>query len=63
MGFEDYEGGIYGEKVLLHAKIQEVYMSDKLAFIKGGYYVKVSSSEGKNMLWEMVDELSVSGIR
>ena len=40
-GFEDYEGGIYGEKVLLHAKIQEVYMSDKLAFIKGGYYVKV----------------------
>ena len=31
-------------------------MSDKISLIKGSYYVEVSGSAGKKVLWEVVDE-------
>ena len=30
-------------------------MNKKEVLIKGGYYVKVSGSEGNNVLWEVVE--------
>ena len=34
-------------------------MNEKLLFIKGGYYVEVSGSEEKKVLWEMSEDHGV----
>ena len=44
MVFEDNDGGVYGQKSILHAKRW------------CGYSVEVSGSDGKKVLWEVVDD-------
>ena len=39
MFFEDNDGGLDDQKVILNIKRWDVYMNKKEAFIKGGYYV------------------------
>ena len=31
-------------------------MNDEKVLIKGSYYVEVSDSDGKNFMWEVVDD-------
>ena len=44
------------KKFILHDKRWGVYMNDKEALIKGVYSVEVVGSDGKNFLWEVVDD-------
>ena len=43
------------KKALLHAKSWCVYVNEKENIIKGGYLVEVFVSDGKEVLWEVVD--------
>ena len=47
------------KKLILHANRWGVYMNEKEALIKSGYYVEVSGSDRKKVLWEMVDDRAV----
>ena len=51
MVFEGNDGGVDDEKVILHANKWDVYMSEKKALIKGEYYVELSGSDGKKVIW------------
>ena len=55
MVFKDNDRGVDDEKAILHAKRCDVYTNNKKVLIKGGYYVEVSGSDGKKVLWELVD--------
>ena len=44
------------KKLILHDKRWDVYMNGKEALIKGVYSVEVVGSDGKNFLWELVDD-------
>ena len=55
MGFEDNYEGVDDKKALLYAKRWAVYVNEKEDIIQGGYSVEVLSSDGKKVLWEVVD--------
>ena len=44
--FEDNDGGLDDQKVILHNKMWDIYINYKATLIKGGYYVEVSGSDG-----------------
>ena len=56
MGFKDNDGGVDDHKVILHAKMWDVYMNKKKELIKGGYSMEVSGSDEKKVLWELVND-------
>ena len=43
------------EKEIIHAKRWGVYMNNKRLLIKGRYSMEVSGSDGKKVVWEVVD--------
>ena len=45
---EGNDGWLDNQKTILHTKMWDVYMSD--------YYVEVSSSDGNNVILEVVDD-------
>ena len=55
MVFEDNDGGVVDQKAILHAKMWYLYTNEKKALIKGGYYVEVSGSDRKKVLWGVID--------
>ena len=55
MVFEDNKGEVDEKKLILHANRYNFYMYKKQSFIKGGYYVEVSGSDGNKFLWEGVE--------
>ena len=59
--FQDNDGWLDDQKVILHNKRRDVYMNKKEAIIKGGYFVEVSGSDKKKILWEVVDDHVVEG--
>ena len=50
MVFNDNNGGVDYEKIILHANMWDVYMNKRQSLIKCGYSVKVSSSAGKKVV-------------
>ena len=54
--FEENDGGLENQKVILHNESWDVYMNDKGALIKGEYFVEVSGSDGERVIWEVVDD-------
>ena len=56
MVFEDNDGGVDYNKVILHAKSRDVYMNDKEALIKVGFYVEFFGSGRNKVIWEVVDD-------
>ena len=54
--FEDNNGGFDEKKSLLHAKKWYIYNSEKQELVKGGYSVEVSDKDGKEVIWEVVDD-------
>ena len=56
MVFDDNNGGVDGEKSLLHAKKWDVYNSYKEEFLEGGYSIEFSDKYGKKVIWEVVDD-------
>ena len=55
MVFEDNYGGVDYQKVLLHSNRWDIYMNGKENIIECEYMVEVVGSEGKKVLWEVVD--------
>ena len=55
MVFRDTYGGADDKKELLHAKRWDVYVNGKEHLIQGGYLVEIVGSDGKKVLWEVVD--------
>ena len=51
MFFEDNDGGVDDKKAILHANDWYVYMNQKEAIIKGGYFEENVGSDGKKVLW------------
>ena len=56
MVFEGDNRAMENQKASLHTKNWDVYMNDEKVLIKGSYYVEVSDSDGKNFMWEVVDD-------
>ena len=56
MVFEDNGGGLDNQKAIIHAKKWDEYMNQKEAIIKCGYYVEVSGSDRKEIIWEVIDD-------
>ena len=56
MVFEDNNGGVDGTKVLLHAKKQDVYNSEKEALVKCGYSIEFSEKDRKKVILEVVND-------
>ena len=54
MVFEDNDGGVDDKKSILYDKRWDVYIIQKTALIKDGYYVEVSDYDGKKVIWEVV---------
>ena len=54
--FEDNEVGVGDEKSILHAKRWYVYIDNKRSLIKACYYVEVSYSDGKKVIWKVLDK-------
>ena len=52
---EDNNYVVYYDKFLVHAKLWYFYMNKKPFMIKGVYYMEVSGSDGKKIVWEMVE--------
>ena len=50
MIFEGNNGGVDGNKSLLHSKRLDVYNADKESLIKGGYLVGVADKDGKKVI-------------
>ena len=55
MVFNDNNGGVDYEKIILHANMQDVYMNKRQSLINCGYSVKVSSSAGKKVVQEVLN--------
>ena len=53
---KDNGGGVDKDKSILHTKRWDVYMNEKKMLNKGGYSVEVSGSDGKKVIWEVVDD-------
>ena len=49
------EAGEIFDKALLHAERWGVYMREKLSLVKGGYSMEVSCSDGKKVVWEVIE--------
>ena len=49
MVFQDNQGGIYDDNVLLHDKRWYVYMSENISLFKDGHSVEVSGSDGERL--------------
>ena len=56
MVFEDNEGGVDDDKVIIYSKRWGVYMNNKGLLIKGGYSVEVSGYYVRKVMWELVDD-------
>ena len=54
--FKENDGGVDYNKELLHAKRWDVYTNEKLKIVKGGYFVRAVSYDGRKVLWEVVDD-------
>ena len=52
MVFEDNKGEVDEKKLIIHANRYNFYMYKKQSLIKGGYYVEVSGSDGKNVTFK-----------
>ena len=52
--FEDNSSGKDNKESFLRANRQYLYRRYKLSFVKCGYYVVVSGSYGKNLIWGVV---------
>ena len=50
MFFEDDDGGVDDQKLIMHNKRWDVYMNKKEALIKGGYSVEVSGSDWNKVI-------------
>ena len=55
MVFEDYYGVVDNKKEFLHAKRWYIYLNQEEDLIKSRYYVEVFGSDGKMILWRVVD--------
>ena len=55
MVFQDNDGGLDDKKEFLHAKRWDVYVNEKENIIKGWYLVEVIGYDGKQVLWELID--------
>ena len=55
MVFEDNYGGLNDTKVLIHARLWDVYENEKEKLVKGGYLVEVVGNENNKVIWEVVD--------
>ena len=58
---EDNNGWMDGTKALLHAKQWDVYNSEKEALVKGLYLVEVCGKDGREVIWEVVNDHVVEG--
>ena len=56
MVFKENDGGVDGAKALLHAKRWDVYVNEKESMVKGGYFVEAVGHNGKNIIWEVVED-------
>ena len=56
MVFEYNDGGVDDAKVLLHAKMWDLYVNEKENMVKGGYLVEVVYHDNKKVLWEVVHD-------
>ena len=56
MVFEDNDGGVDDQKVILHANSWDVYMNNKNALVMGGYSMEVSGYDGKKVVLKVVDD-------
>ena len=54
---------MYDQKVILHTNRCYVYMNKKEVLIKGGCFVKVSGSNRKKVLWEVVEYNGVEEVK
>ena len=45
--------------MIIHAYMWDVYMNDKKAIIKSGYYVELAGSDGNKVIWELIDNHDV----
>ena len=54
MFFEDNDGWVDNQKMILNNKRWGVYMNKKEVLIKGGCFVKVSGSNRKKVIWIVV---------
>ena len=43
-------------EAIIHAKMWYVYMKGRKTLIRDGYYVEVSGSDGKNIIFDVVDD-------
>ena len=48
--------GVNGQKSIIYDKRWYVYINSKKVLIRVGYYVEVSGSDGKMVLWEVLDD-------
>ena len=53
--FGDNNGGVDNAKALLHAKMWDIYLNEKVNIFKGGYSVEFLCHENKKVLWGVVD--------
>ena len=53
--YEENEAGVHYEKYLLHANRLEIYTKENNLMIKGGYYMEVLGSDGKKLVWKVID--------
>ena len=56
---EDNKIGVDNDKFIIYANMWDVYMNKILFLIKGGYYVEVSGSDCKKVIWEVLGSHSV----
>ena len=54
MVFKDIEGGIDDDKYLIHAKIWDIYIRQKISLFQSVYYLEVAGYDGKKVLWEVI---------
>ena len=53
MVFEDNNGGADNKKVILHAKMWDIYMNEKQTHMNSTYSMYVVGYDGKKVLWEV----------
>ena len=49
------------DKAIIHDNMWDFYINEKHPFIKGRYYMEVSGSDRKKVLWKVVDDHVVEG--
>ena len=63
MVFKDNGGGVDDQKIIIRSKWLDVYINEKTALIRGGYSAELSGSDGKKVLWGVVDDHVVEEIK